>query len=132
MTYYSISCILLTMNNNQDVSDLAKISCEEIHMDIQSINTPEEYEAAQNRVEALFDAKAGTPEGDELDKLVDMIMVYEDNQQNEEEEHQEDNMTDVVADVLRSLASAGWGTDEDYCHDTPMGQEYGDGFDSGE
>jgi len=38
---------------------------------------------------------------------------------------------DVEADA-DTLASAGFGLDEDYCHDTPMGEEYGNGFDNGD
>ena len=44
---------------------------------MQTITNFEEYEAALNRVLELWDAEPGTIEGDELDKLVDLIIDYE-------------------------------------------------------
>lgn len=35
-----------------------------------------------------------------------------------------DGMSDVEADA-DTLRSCGWGTDEDDCHDTPMGDDFG-------
>jgi hypothetical protein len=32
---------------------------------------------------------------------------------------------DMDGDAESALASAGFGTDEDYCHDTPLGDQYG-------
>lgn len=46
-------------------------------MDIKSIRTEQEYEAALTRVDELMDAELGTPEGEELDVLVDLIEAYE-------------------------------------------------------
>jgi len=42
------------------------------------IRTEADYEAALARVAALMDAREGTPEGEELDVLVDLVEVYED------------------------------------------------------
>lgn len=39
--------------------------------------TEEEYEVAMQRVDELFDAEAGTPEGRELSDLADRIVAYE-------------------------------------------------------
>lgn len=45
----------------------------------ESINSDEEYRAALKRIEELFDtADPGTPEGDELEKLVTWVEEYED------------------------------------------------------
>lgn len=41
------------------------------------IKTEDEYEAALGRVSELFDAKPGTPEGDELELLVLLVEKYE-------------------------------------------------------
>ena len=42
------------------------------------IKTDADYAAALGRIEELFDAKPGTPEGDELDLLVTLVGWYED------------------------------------------------------
>ena len=42
------------------------------------IKNEEEYELALKRIEKLMDAEAGTPEGDELVRLTDMVEAYED------------------------------------------------------
>ena len=42
------------------------------------IRTEEEYEAALARIAEIFHAEIGTPEGDELDALVDLVELYED------------------------------------------------------
>jgi HTH-type transcriptional regulator/antitoxin HigA len=44
---------------------------------IRAIRTEADYEAALARVDALMDAQLGTPEGDELDVLVDLVELYE-------------------------------------------------------
>jgi len=41
------------------------------------IKTEDEYEAALGRVSELFDAKPGTPQGDELELLVLLVEKYE-------------------------------------------------------
>ena len=42
------------------------------------IRTEEDYEAALARIAEIFYAEIGTPEGDELDALVDLVELYED------------------------------------------------------
>ena len=44
---------------------------------IRAIRTEADYEAALVRVGALMDAEFGTPEGDELDVLTDLVGLYE-------------------------------------------------------
>jgi HTH-type transcriptional regulator/antitoxin HigA len=44
---------------------------------IRAIRTEADYEAALARVDALMDAQLGTPEGDELDVLTDLVELYE-------------------------------------------------------
>jgi HTH-type transcriptional regulator/antitoxin HigA len=44
---------------------------------IKPIRTAADYEAALARIDALMDAKADTPEGEELDVLVDLVELYE-------------------------------------------------------
>src|SRR5262245_56460718 len=41
------------------------------------IKTESEYDAALSRIEELLNARAGTPEGDELDLLATLVSVYE-------------------------------------------------------
>ncbi len=41
------------------------------------IKTEEQYQEALNRLEAIFDAKRGTEEGDELELLSVLIEKYE-------------------------------------------------------
>ena len=44
---------------------------------IKPIRTEADYEAALARIDALMDAEPGTPEGEELDVLVDLVEHYE-------------------------------------------------------
>ena len=44
---------------------------------IKPIRTEEDLENALARIDEIFDAEAGTPEGDELDVLVDLVELYE-------------------------------------------------------
>jgi HTH-type transcriptional regulator/antitoxin HigA len=44
---------------------------------IRAIRSEADYAAALARVDALMDAKANTPEGDELDVLTDLVELYE-------------------------------------------------------
>jgi HTH-type transcriptional regulator/antitoxin HigA len=44
---------------------------------VKAIRTEADYEATLARIDALMDAKPGTPEGDELDVLTDLIEHYE-------------------------------------------------------
>lgn len=46
-------------------------------MNIKLIKTKKDYEQALTRLEAIFDAKKGTPEGDELEVLGMLIDNYE-------------------------------------------------------
>src|SRR5262245_57505668 len=46
-------------------------------MPIKAIRNEADYEAALARVDALMDAEANTPEGDELDVLTDLVEHYE-------------------------------------------------------
>lgn len=46
-------------------------------MAIKPIKTKKDYQAAMNRLEMIFDAKPGTPEGDELEVLGILIDKYE-------------------------------------------------------
>ena len=46
-------------------------------MEIKPVRTEQDYEAALARVDELMDAELGTPEGEELDVLVDLVEVYE-------------------------------------------------------
>jgi len=46
-------------------------------MNIKLIKTEADYQAALNRLEAIFDAKIGTPESDEADILGLMVDEYE-------------------------------------------------------
>lgn len=41
------------------------------------IQNEKEYSDVLERISALMDAKLGTPEGDELDELVSLVVVYE-------------------------------------------------------
>ena len=47
-------------------------------MKLKLIKTKKDYQQALDRVEMIFDAKKGTPEGDELEVLVILIEQYED------------------------------------------------------
>lgn len=47
-------------------------------MKLQPIKTEEQYLAALGRIEKIFWAKPGTSEGEELDRLVDLVEEYED------------------------------------------------------
>ena len=47
-------------------------------MTVKPIKTKKDYNQAMERLEVLFDAKKGTPEGDELEVLSILIEKYED------------------------------------------------------
>ena len=47
-------------------------------MNIKPIKTEADHKRALKRIEAIFDAKPGTPEGDELDILATLVEKYED------------------------------------------------------
>ena len=44
---------------------------------IKPIRTEEDHRLALERIDKIFDAEEGTPEGDELEVLVDLVMFYE-------------------------------------------------------
>ena len=44
---------------------------------IRTISTEADYAQALVRINELMDAELGTPEGDELDALTDLVVVYE-------------------------------------------------------
>jgi len=44
---------------------------------IKAIRNEADYDAALRRIDALMDAEPGTPEGDELDVLTDLVEHYE-------------------------------------------------------
>ncbi|MGN6437808.1 MAG: helix-turn-helix domain-containing protein [Agriterribacter sp.] len=46
-------------------------------MNIKPVKTKKDYEQAMKRLETVFDAKQGTPEGDELEVLSLLIEKYE-------------------------------------------------------
>lgn len=46
-------------------------------MDIKPIKTRKDHAATLKRIEALMNAKANSPEGDELDVLVTLVQVFE-------------------------------------------------------
>ena len=51
---------------------------EKMSLEFRSIRTEEEYEAALARIDKIFDAEKGTPEGEELDELAGLVEFYED------------------------------------------------------
>ncbi len=46
-------------------------------VDAKPIRTEEDYEAALARIEEIFEAEFDSPEGKELDILVDLVELYE-------------------------------------------------------
>ena len=46
-------------------------------MNIRPIHSEADYVESLTRIEALMDAKPGTPEGDELDILATLVEAYE-------------------------------------------------------
>ena len=46
-------------------------------MEIKPIHTEEEYRAALEEIDKIFDAEPGTPEGDRLEVLVTLVEAYE-------------------------------------------------------
>jgi len=47
-------------------------------MKIKPIKTEDDYKAALERIDALFDAKPNTLKGDELEVLITLVSAYED------------------------------------------------------
>ncbi|WP_409439115.1 hypothetical protein [Psychromonas sp. GE-S-Ul-11] len=46
---------------------------------MKKIETEEEHQATLSRITELWDAKPNTPEGEELDKLADLVVEFEEN-----------------------------------------------------
>jgi HTH-type transcriptional regulator / antitoxin HigA len=46
-------------------------------MEIKPIRTEKDYEAALARIEQIFDAEPGSPDGDELEILASLVEIYE-------------------------------------------------------
>jgi len=46
-------------------------------MNIRPVNSEQAYDEAIERIETLWGAESGTPEGDELDVLLTLVRVYE-------------------------------------------------------
>ena len=46
-------------------------------MDIRPVNSEQAYDEAIERIETLWGAESGAPEGDELDVLLTLVRVYE-------------------------------------------------------
>ena len=67
---------------------------------IRPIRSEEDYKAACARILELMDAEAGTPEGDELDVLADLVFVYED-------KHYPIGMPSVISAIEFRMEQAG-------------------------
>ena len=48
-------------------------------MNMKRIETEQDYNEVLQRLEKIFDVKKGSPEGDELEILGQMLSLYEDN-----------------------------------------------------
>ena len=69
-------------------------------MTIRLIRTPEDYEAALARIDALWDAAPGSEEADELEVLATLIDRYE-------EEHESIPPPDPIEAILFRLEQTG-------------------------
>ncbi|MBP6366707.1 MAG: transcriptional regulator [Nitrosomonas sp.] len=69
-------------------------------MNIKPIKTDDDYEAALERIEVLFEAKPETPEGDELDVLITLVSAYE-------EEHYPITAPDPVEAIKHIMEAKG-------------------------
>ena len=54
-------------------------------MSINEIKTAEEHQKVMARIEEIFFAKLNTPEGKELDRLLNLVVKYEENEINQQE-----------------------------------------------
>ncbi len=61
-------------------------------MEIKPVRTEEDYRAALEEIDAVFNAEPGTPEGDKLDILVTLVEAYE-------EKHHKIPLPDPVAAI---------------------------------
>ena len=109
-----------TTQHDNEIIELARVTCEELD--------PPSYESWLDELEAKdladYDAQRQRDEGDDMTE-------YDDDQQDDDDddehgfnrEPREDHFRDDVDADANALASAGWGTDEDY------GGNYFDGGD---
>lgn len=70
-------------------------------MTIKPIKTKKDYQTAMNRLETIFDAKPGTPEGDELEVLGILIDKYE-------QEHYPINYPDPIEAIKFRMEQMGY------------------------
>lgn len=70
-------------------------------MTLKPIKSEADYEAAVQEIERLWDAEAGTPEGDTLDILVTLVEVYE-------KGHYDLPAPDPIAALEYVMESRGW------------------------
>ena len=54
---------------------------------MERIQNEEQYQQVMERIGVIFDAEYGTAEGEELDKLVDLVVEYEETMAQEKEEN---------------------------------------------
>jgi HTH-type transcriptional regulator/antitoxin HigA len=69
-------------------------------MEIRPIKTEEDYQAALEEIESLFDASPDTPEGDRLEVLTTLVEAYE-------ERHHSIPLPDPVEAILYHMESRG-------------------------
>lgn len=67
------------------------------------IKTEADYEAALERIDTIFEAAPGTPEGDELEVLLLLVKAYED-------EHYPVPLPDPIEAIKLSMQERGWKT----------------------
>ncbi|WPZ34458.1 XRE family transcriptional regulator [Thalassobaculum sp. OXR-137] len=70
-------------------------------MDIRPIKTEADHAAALTRIEALMDAEANTPDGDELDVLTTLVEAYE-------EKHVPISPSDPLSAIRHTMAAKGF------------------------
>jgi hypothetical protein len=111
------------MNNNttqpdNEMNELARVTCEELD---------HTYEAWLDEIAAKdladYDAQRQHDDGDDMTEYDDDQQDDDDDEHGFNREPREDNFRDDVDADANALASAGWGTDEDY------GGDYFDGGD---
>ena len=74
-------------------------------MYIKPIKTEKDYEIAMTRLEVIFDAKRGTPEGDELEILSILIEKYEN-------EHESIGLPDPVEAIKFRMEQLGYSSSD--------------------
>jgi hypothetical protein len=111
------------MNNNttqpdNEMNELARVTCEEL--DSSYADWLDEQHAKDL---ADYDAQRQHDDGDDMTEYDDDQQDDDDDEHGFNREPREDNFRDDVDADANALASAGWGTDEDY------GGDYFDGGD---